>query len=122
MKKILETIKDGFDIALEALLLFAFRFVACLYYIAIPSAITIIIPALVLCLLTVLDVECASLVGKILLSLSQIVALPMTLFLVDSDENIPNNDSGKMFVPSKDLVVAVYVIFNMYIWGLWGFL
>jgi hypothetical protein len=118
MKKILEMIKDGFGIALDGLLLFAFRLVACLYYMAIPSAITAIIPALVLWLLSVLDVEYEFLIFKILLSLSQIVALPMTLFLVDSDENIPNNDSGKMFIPSKDLVVAVYVIFNLYVWGI----
>lgn len=117
MKEILEMIKGGFDIALEGLFSFAFHLVACLYYIAIPSSIAIVVPALVLLLLTILDVECASLVFKILFSLFQVIALSMSMFWVDSDENIPNNDSGKMFAPSKDLVVAVYVIFNLYIWG-----
>ena len=122
MRDILEQIKEGFGIAIEELLSFVFRIGGCLYLVVLPLAGAAIIPLLISLLLVWCEVECAFLIFKILLSLFQIVALSISMSMVDSDEGVSDNDSGNMFIPSKDLIVAVYVIFNLYIWGFWGFL
>ena len=121
MREILEQIKHGFGIALEALFSFVFRIGACLYFVGLPLAIAAIIPLLIRLLLVWCEVEYAFLIFKILFSLFQIVALSISMSLVD-DKDVPDNDPGNMFIPSKDLIVAVYVIFNLYVWGFWGFL
>lgn len=117
MKKILEMIKDGFDIALEALLLFVFRIGACLYFVGLPLAITTFISSLIPLILILCEIEHA-LIFKILFSLFQIIALLISMLWVSYDGEASKNDYSSQYIPSKDLIVAVYVIINLYVWGI----
>lgn len=119
MKKIIEEIKYGFGIAVEELILFVGKLVACLYLAVLPLAISTSVPLLVWSLLLLCEVDYTYelLVFKILFSLFQILALSMSMSMVEHDEQVPGNSAGKEFVPSKDLVIAIYVIINVYIWG-----
>ena len=117
MREIIEELKHGFKIALSELLFFVVRIGCCLFYVGIPFALATVIPALVMYLLILCEVKYASLIFKILFSLFQILALPMSMSMVDSEEQVSETDPGKPFIPSKDLIIAIYVMLYMYVWG-----
>ena len=117
MKRVIEEIKYGFNIALSELFLFVGRIVVCLYFVALPLGVAIVIPSLVSYLLILCEVDYALLVFKSLFSLFQILALSISMSMVSSDEQVPESDPGRSFIPSKDLIIAIYVMINIYIWG-----
>ncbi len=116
MREIIEEIKNGFGIALSELFLFVGRIVCCIYLVVLPLCVAGIIPVLVSFLLHLCKVDYALLVFKILLSLFQILALSMSMSMVSSDDSVPETNPGKSFTPSKDLIIAIYVIINIYVW------
>jgi hypothetical protein len=116
MREILEEFKYGFEIALSELVLFILRIPACIFYVGFPLAISSIIPLLVWLLLISCEVKCAFLIFKILFSVFHVLALPMSMAIVASDDRVPETDPGKHFTPSKDLIIAIYVIINICIW------
>lgn len=117
MRKIIEEIKYGFDIALSELFLFVIRIAACFYLVVFPLGVTIAIPLLISFLLSLCEVKYAFLIFKILFSLFQFLALSMSMSMVASDEQVSETDPGKSFIPSRDLIIAIYVMINIYIWG-----
>lgn len=116
MKEIIEKIKYGFDIAVGELFLFVCKLVACLYFVVIPLGFSSVIPMVIALLIPWGDASIASLAFKILFSVFQILALSASMLMVDYDEQVPGNSTSKEFVPSKDLVIALYVIINVCIW------
>ena len=118
MKRIVEHIKHGLGVALSELFLFSIKIFACSFYVLVPLLLANIIPILISCLLLLLEVECEFLVFKILFSLFQIIAIPITMSWISYDDAVTEDgDAGSMFVPSKDLVIAVYVLINLHVGG-----
>ena len=117
MRRIIEEIKYGFNIALSELFLFVVRIVSCTFYVGVPLIFATIIPLSISLLLTLCEVKYAFLIFKILFSLFQILALSISMSMVSSDEQVPESDPGRSFIPSKDLIIAIYVMINIYIWG-----
>lgn len=113
MREILDNLKNGFQIAIEELILFIAKIVGCLYLGVLPLAIVSIVPLLILAF----DFEARFLVFKILFSLFQFIALSFSMVAIESEEYLPGNDPGKRFTPSKDLMIAVYVAINIYVWA-----
>lgn len=116
MREIIDEIKYGFGVALSELLLFIVRIGCCVFYVGLPLLVSAIVPLLIGLLLSWCEAKYAFLIFKILFSLFQILALSISMSMVSSDEQVPESDPGRSFIPSKDLIIAIYVIINIYIW------
>lgn len=117
MDEIIKKFKEGLAIAVEELIGFLFKLGGCLHMVALPLGLSSVIPIAIATLIPWGDTSTASLAFKILFSVFQILALSASMLMVDYEEQLPENDSSKLFMPSKDLVIALYVIINVYIWG-----
>lgn len=113
MKKYIEEFKNGLDIATTELFLFLGKIVACICYAIIPLFIPLII---FVAIPLIIDNKTVLLICKILFSAIQIIPLSVSMAILSDDELVPENDPGKPFMPSKDLVIAVYIIINVLIW------
>jgi hypothetical protein len=110
-------IKEGFGIALSELLTFCFKIVGCLYCYVLPSALASVFPLIVGAILYLQDINFVEHIAfKIAFSLSQILALSISMLLVPSEEQIPADDPCAWVTPSKDLIVAICILANIYIW------
>jgi hypothetical protein len=118
MRAIFESIKEGFDIALSELFAFLFKLVSCLYLCALPTILSAALPLVIVAVATLLGIiedPRDTIIFKIVLSLSQVVALSMSMSLLASEEAVDER-STKYMLPSRDLVIAIYVLVNIYIW------
>lgn len=110
-------IKEGFGIALSELLTFCFKIVGCLYCYVLPSALASILPLIVGTILYLQDINFIEHIAfKIAFSLSQVLALSMSMSMVAFEEQIPADDPGAWATPSKDLIVAICILANIYVW------
>lgn len=117
MKDIISAIKEGFGIALAELFTFCFKIVGCLYCYVLPSALASVFPLIIGVILLPQDINVFEHIAfKIVFSLSQILALSMSMSMIASEEQISDNDPGAGFTPSKDLVIAICILTNIYVW------
>ena len=120
IREIIEEIKNGFGIAVEELLIFFPKILCCLYIIALPVSLFSIIPVVIGLFMRLLDVnvKVVSLVFNILLSVFLIPSLSLSMAMVFHEkEKEIQNQPGISFTPSKDFVIALYVIICLRIWG-----
>lgn len=113
MKKYIEEFKNGLDIAAAELFVFLGKIVACICYAIIPLFITFFI---FVAIPLIIDNKTVSLICKILFSAIQIIPLSVSMAMLSDDEPVSETDPGAPFFPSKDLLIAVYIIINVLIW------
>lgn len=116
MKSLIKEIKNGLGILLEELFLLIPKALFCIIICGTPSMIASIIPMLITMLILPEGANPLShIVFKIGFLLFQILAVSVSISILDNDQQ-HTDDVAHHLLPSKDLVVAICILINVYVW------
>ena len=115
VKEIIDMIKRGFEIAFFELIFFFPRVYSCIILVGLPFFFSAIIPTLLIGALLLLKISIPAVVFKIFLTVSLIPAICASMALID-DQEAKENSSTNELKPSKDLIIALYVLIAISIW------
>lgn len=116
LRGVIDEIKRGFEISLVELFFFVVKLFTCFALIGLSYVAFGFITTIVIGFMWLLGANITTFLCNILFTISLFPALCVSMATLEPENQNPENYGSKEMRPSKDFVIAMYILIAIYIW------